>query len=300
MPGWNEILVEIHSSADGQMLYDQTRQKYLQKLSCKTGRNVIAYYSGWIQNPGIDETSISDADKNSLMATIHSLDRCKGLDLILHTPGGDTAATESIVDYLHRMFGNNIRAIIPQLAMSAGTMISCACKEIIMGKHSNLGPIDPQFGGIPATGVIEEFNKAVEDAKNEPHSIPIWQTIISRYHPTFLGECEKAIVWSKDIVYEWLQSCMFEGDSQKEDKSQNIVNFLSDHSTQKSHSRHISIDQCKSIGLKIVDLEDDPDLQDIVLSIHHSYMHSLSSAPGILKIIENHENIRVIERGNKH
>jgi membrane-bound ClpP family serine protease len=58
------------------------------------------------------------------------------------------------------MFGTNIRAIIPQMAMSAGTMIALSTREIIMGKHSNLGPIDPQIAGIPAHGVIEEFNRA--------------------------------------------------------------------------------------------------------------------------------------------
>lgn len=55
-----------------------------------------------------------------------------GLDLILHTHGGQIAATESIVHYLRSIFGNNIRAFIPQLAMSAGTMIALSCKEIIM------------------------------------------------------------------------------------------------------------------------------------------------------------------------
>jgi ClpP class serine protease len=75
------------------------------------------------------------------------MDRSKGLDLILHTPGGDMAATESLVDYLRQMFGKDIRAIVPQIAMSGGTMIALAWKEILMGKHSNLGPIDPQFSG---------------------------------------------------------------------------------------------------------------------------------------------------------
>jgi ClpP class serine protease len=49
------------------------------------------------------------------MTVIHNMDRSKGLDLLLHTPGGDIAATESIVDYLRSMFGTDIRAIIPQL-----------------------------------------------------------------------------------------------------------------------------------------------------------------------------------------
>jgi ClpP class serine protease len=44
------------------------------------------------------------------------------------------AATESIVDYLRKMFGTNIRAIILQIAMSSGTMIACSCK-IQRDKH---------------------------------------------------------------------------------------------------------------------------------------------------------------------
>lgn len=134
-------------------------RKYLKGLFDKTNRNVIAYYSGWLEKEGIRGVDITDSDKNAFMAAIHKFDRTKGFDLILHTPGGNVATTESLLDYLRIMFGDNIRAIIPQLAMSAGTMISCACKEIIMGKPSNLGPIDPQFGGIAAHGVIDEFEK---------------------------------------------------------------------------------------------------------------------------------------------
>jgi ATP-dependent protease ClpP protease subunit len=294
MPSWNEIVNEINTSPS-KFAYDETRQKYIKKLTEKTDRNVIAYYSGWLQNPNASETSISDVDKNSLMATVHGLDRDKGLDLILHTPGGQTAAAESIVDYLHTMFNNDIRAIVPQLAMSAGTMIACACKEIIMGKHSSLGPIDPQFNGIPATGVIEEFQRAYEEIKADPAKGPVWQVIISKYHPTFLGECQKAIEWSKKIVEDWLRECMFEGDGENVDT---IVNALADHSEMKSHSRHISMEQCKQIGLKIVELEADQDLQDIVLSIHHTYMYTLSSNQGIVKIVENQNDMRVVERIN--
>ena len=114
------------------------------------------------------------------MTAVHQLDRSKGLDLILHTPGGETAATESLVDYLYSMFGTNIRAIVPQIALSAGTMIACACREILMGKHSSLGPIDPQFGNIPAHGIIEEFKRAHAEIKADPSKIPVWQPIIAK------------------------------------------------------------------------------------------------------------------------
>ena len=39
------------------------------------------------------------------------MDREKGLDLILHTPGGSTAAACSLVLYLREMFDRNIRTI---------------------------------------------------------------------------------------------------------------------------------------------------------------------------------------------
>src|SRR5690606_9873603 len=131
--------------------------------------------------------------KNALMVNIHKLDRTKGLDLILHTPGGDLAATENIVDYLNQMFGNNVRAIIPQISMSAGTMVALSCKEIIMDKQSNLGPIDTQMGGVACQAVLDEFEKAKADIRANPQSAPLWQVIISKYHPTFLGACQSSI-----------------------------------------------------------------------------------------------------------
>jgi len=162
MPNWHQINEELKKSGS---TFDLIRRKYLSRLSKHTGRNTIIYYSGWLQKNNVPGLEVNDADKNGLMTVIHNLDRTKGLDLILHTPGGQTAATESIVDYIHSMFGNDVRAIVPQLAMSAGTMIACSCKEIIMGKQSSLGPIDPQFNGIPAHGVVEEFKRAYTEIK---------------------------------------------------------------------------------------------------------------------------------------
>lgn len=287
MPNWNEVLTEIQECEYKDSL-DYVRRKYLKQLHQKTARNVIAYYSGWLQKPGISNTSINDDDKNGLMAVVHGLNRDQGLDIILHTPGGEIAATESIVDYLRKMFGNDIRAIVPQLAMSAGTMISCACKEIIMGKQSSLGPIDPQFGGIPAQGVIEEFKRAIEETKKDPDSIPIWQTVINKYHPTFIGECEKAITLSEHLVKSWLVSGMFENRENAEEIASRIVSELNNHKNTKTHERHIPIEECQRIGLRVIPLENDQEFQDIVLTIHHAYMHSFANSTSI-KIIENHD-----------
>jgi len=283
MPNWKQILDEINAAGS---THDVIRRKYLESLSKITGRNVIIYYSGWLQKPGFLGTEVNDNDKNGLMNTIHKMETSKGLDLILHTPGGDSAATESLVDYLHSIFGYDIRAIVPQLAMSAGTMIACACKEIIMGLHSSLGPVDPQIMGLPAHGVVEEFNRAIEEVKQDPSRVPIWQPIIAKYNPAFIGECEKAIAWSSEMVTTWLTGGMFSGQQNPKETASKVVKELTDHALTKSHARHFSYQKCKDMGLEVKLLEDNPDLQDAVLSVHHACIHTLAST-GAYKIIEN-------------
>ncbi len=299
MPSWDKVQQEVRSAGS---TYDVIRRRYLRWLHDLTGRNVIIYYSGWIEKAhlvvqGLPGTEVNDSDKNGFMATIHQLDRSRGLDLLLHTPGGDVAATESLVDYLRSMFGTDIRAVVPQLAMSAGTMIALASRQIIMGQHSSLGPIDPQTGGVAAHGVVEEFSRAREEIIRDSAAIPLWQPIIAKYSPTLVGECEKAIQWANAMVASWLESGMF---SQYEDKSQRadkVLAELADHALTLSHARHISVDRAIGLGLEVLRLEDDQLLQEAVLSIHHACIQTLADTPA-LKIIENHLGVGFITAVN--
>lgn len=291
MPNWNQLLDEIRSAGS---THDVVRRSYLAKAHIVTGRNIIVYYSGWLQKGNVLGGEINDEDKNGFMSVIHEMDRSLGLDLVLHTPGGEIAATESLVDYLRSMFDTNIRAIVPQLAMSGGTMIACACKEIVMGKHSSLGPIDPHFAGIPAHGVVEEFERAKEEVQKNQSSIPIWQPIIAKYSPTLIGECEKAIAWSNEMTKEWLQTGMFHGQKGATKKINRILKELGDHALTKSHARHLSLQKCQDIGLEVIELENDPELQDAVLSLHHACMLTFSATPAV-KIIENHKGVAFIK-----
>lgn len=291
MPNWNNLLDEIKAAGS---THDIIRRRYLKRLYKNTGRNVIIYYSGWLQKPGLAGTGINDSDKVGFMTTIHGLDRTKGLDLILHTPGGETAATESLVDYLREMFDTNIRAIVPQLALSAGTMIACACKTILMGKHSSLGPIDPQYEGLSAHGVLEEFKHACDECKKDQTRIPLWQPIIAKYSPTLMGECQKAIKWSEKMVKEWLLSGMLFSVPKADKKADHIIKELGDHALTKSHARHLSASKCKDIGLNIELLEDNQDIQDAVLAVHYASIQTIDATPAF-KIIENHNGIAFIQ-----
>ena len=295
MPAWGKVLSEIGAKQQGgQQAVDVVRRKYLKQLHLHTGRHVIAYYSGWLfRPPSTPNLSVGDDDMNAFMAAVHQLNRDKGLDLILHTPGGDIAATEALVKYLWVMFDKDIRVIVPQLAMSAGTMIACAAKGIVLGKQSSLGPIDPQIGGVPAQGVLDEFQMAVESIKRDPASTPLWQQIVSRYHPSFLNECVQAINWSRNMVHGWLLENMFNAQAQHAATAQAIVDFLGDHSATAAHARHIPMSKCEEIGLKIVKLEDDKKLQDLVLTVHHAYMHTFSMSSAC-KIVENHTGVATV------
>lgn len=162
-----------------------------------------------------------------------------------------------------------------------------------MGKHSSLGPIDPQFGGIPAHGILEEYKYAVDEIQRNQSSIPLWQVIFSKYNPTILGECQKAIDWSVQTVTTWLESGMFEGDPDAKAKAKKIVDELGSHMLTKSHARHISSQNARDLGIKILDLEDDNELQDCVLSVHHAFVNTLTDTAAI-KIIENHNGIAFI------
>ena len=213
--------------------------------------------------------------------------------MVLHTPGGDLAAAKAIVKYIRDCFGNDVVAIVPQLAMSAGTMIACSCKEIIMGRQSSLGPTDPQLGGVAAGGVLEEFENAIKEVEQNPASAALWGQIIGKYHPTFLGDCQKAIDVSKEIVGKWLMDNMLSEDPDADQKREEILNLLCEHKQSAMHSRHFSHSDLEKIGMNITLMEDDDNLQDRILTLHHSFMIMFQRS-SIAKAIESSSGARWI------
>ena len=293
MSDWNDLHKQLVNAAGP---HDTLRIRKIKNLANYTQRNVIIYYSGWIQKPTANvDFGINDADKTGFMTAIHGLDRSKGLDLVLHTPGGEMSATESLIEYLREMFGTDIRAIIPQIAMSGGSMIACSCKEIIMGAQSCIGPFDPQLNGTACQAILEDLQAAIEEmGKNQIYAYK-WQPIIQKYNLGFFAQCQHAIEMADEVVIKNLNECMF-ADLPEDERTpliKKIVGHLGSHRETKEHARHIHKRQAKQLGLKIIDLESDQKLQDAVLSLHHACMLTLDQT-NAAKIIENQKDKSVI------
>jgi ClpP class serine protease len=84
-----------------------------------------------------------------ILATLKSAADTQPVEIVLHTLGGWSIAAEMIANAVKNRKGST-KAFVPYIAMSAGTMIALACKEIHLGKDASLGPIDTQINGFPA------------------------------------------------------------------------------------------------------------------------------------------------------
>lgn len=303
MPTWGAILTELQEAGKvgNSPAFDIVRRKYLALLKEKTGRDVILYATNWT-SPGVSSSdiSITEEDIQGFMEVIHGLSG-QNLDLILHSPGGSAEVTEALVSYIRTKF-NNVRVIVPQAAMSAATMLACSANSIMMGKHSFLGPIDPQIiistqigvRYVPAQAILEQFDKAKEQCQ-DPKLLGCWLPILGQYGPALLIQCENALELAKKLIIEWLQRYMFSGKVDAIERSETIAKYLSDHNEFKSHSRHIPRNKAKELCLEIEDMEGNQELQDLVLSIFHATTHTFAGT-GTLKIIENHNGKAFIKR----
>lgn len=279
MPSWNELQREFQAQQPdlkGQWLVSSLQQQ-LQKIGQERGdRNVILYGSAFLQKPSAasDALMITHEEINGLMSVMYGMDWGKGLTLILHTPGGVTNATETIVAYLWSKF-QDVEVIVPTYAMSAGTMIALASNRIIMGRQSQLGPIDPQmpFGGrtVSARAIVEQFDQGKADVLANVTAAHVWAPILQSLGPSLLQEAQNALAYSEQMVARWLAERMFVAHADAEARGQLAAHHFNDASTHKSHGRRIGRDEARAHGLEVEDLEADQGFQDTVLTAYHLF-----------------------------
>jgi hypothetical protein len=290
VPSWGEILAELQATIPQPGAppdWDGVRRKYLVALHRLTRRPLIAYETDWLGG-GPPMAGITLEDMQAMMEVCRGLEGPE-LDLILHSPGGSAEATASIVHYLRQKFAD-IRVFVPIAAMSAATMWALAGNRIVMGKHSQLGPIDPQLvtaqGNIPARAILDQFDRAKRECSQDPAALGAWAPILQQYGPALIEQCENAEELAMRLVREWLAAYMFAGEGDPAAKAQRVAEYFAAHRLHQSHQLGIHRDAARERGVIIDDLEEDERLQDAVLSVHHACVHTLQSSA--VKIVENH------------
>jgi len=89
--------------------------------------------------------------------------------LVIHSSGGQIEPAY-LISKCCKEFSKKFVVSIPRKAKSAATLISLGAHEIHMGIMSELGPIDPQFGGLPALGLSSAVEYLAGLCKRHPES----------------------------------------------------------------------------------------------------------------------------------
>ncbi len=107
---------------------------------------------------------------------------------------------------------------------------SALAHSILMGKHSNIGPVDPQINGIPCVAVVEEVKKAYAEIAKDQRTALFWSLILSKLSPSFLLQCESSIENSKCFLRKVLKDGMLRDLSpqEKRETAERITERLTD------------------------------------------------------------------------
>jgi len=253
------------------------RKRVLRTISdLRGGRSVLVYAADL--NKGIPQLSIDYSDLLPMRDQIANIQGDE-VDLILETPGGSGEVTEDIVKLLRPRF-KSVGVIVPGWAKSAGTILTMAADEILMGRGSALGPIDAQIqwqGKVfSADALIEGFEKIKKEVEDTQTLNRAYFPILQGISPGELQNAENALNFAKVLVTRWLADYKFQDwvthassgapvtPEDRKDRAKAIANALCDHRKWLVHGRSITIDDLREMRLKVTNLQDHPSLDEAV------------------------------------
>jgi len=290
---WNTVKAEV-DAAGGNL--DGVRRTKLLAVEAVTHRPLIIYATDFLHPEKVracqGQVGLAAEDKEGFIEVTSRLSGDQ-LDVLLHSPGGEPEAAESIVEILRSKF-RSIRFVVPDAAKSAAAMLALSGDEILMDATSELGPTDPQMLVprdaqtviAPAHAILEQFRKAEADLSANPNKTPVWLPILRLYGPSLLIECENAINLTKTLVADWLERYMFAGQDDARKKASGIAEELGSQSRFLSHGRRIGIQHLKDLGVKVANLADDAQLQKAVWELYTAISLTFEFT-GAFKLFEN-------------
>lgn len=224
--------------------------------------------------------SIERAVREFMEALAGTRDR---IVIFLNTPGGSAETVEKLVEII-RFHYNEVYFVVPDEAMSAGTIFCMAGDKIFMDYSSSLGPIDPQvYNGkswVPALGYLDQVEKMIEKSANNELTEAEF-IILQNQDLALLSQFEQAKNLTITLLKNWLVEYKFKdwtahetdpdkkgqpvSAEEKRERAEQIAAQLSNNRHWHSHGRKISVvTLVKELRLKIEDYSRDPKLRDLI------------------------------------
>lgn len=294
MPSYSEIAAEMVSQEQGTSLVLWLRSKLaaeLERMAAKTERTVVLYEANHRGPRTAQAAGMSEKDLEFFMDVLKGVP-AGGVDIILNSWGGSPDAADMLGAYLRQKF-TSIRIFVPVEAMSAATMLACGSNSIVMGKHSFLGPIDLQMPFKTTDGhqycaaqdVLDQYELMRDDLKQDVAAF--WTGPGARYWPDTVIRCKNALSYGCEVAQRGLEEVMFRDLPNAKQLAHDVAADLGNHQKHRAHARRLSRTYLKSLGMIVTDLEEDHELQDIVLTIHHLSSHFFESLPPVAKLVQS-------------
>lgn len=249
-----------------QKILDESLCELEKKIWC----DVISYT--WPIDPSIKK-SFKD-----FIEDLRSESESKRICVILTTTWWQAEWAEDMVNILRNNY-EQVDFIIPDMAMSAGTILCLSGDNIYMDYDSSLWPIDPQIPWqdgryIPWSGYLDRINELLQKEKNWEQLTVAELNLVIAADVGKLKFIEQAKNLTVTLLKDWLVNYKFKNWTvhwgavhpekkgkpvtieEKQERAEDIAKKLGEVSVWHTHSRSIGINKLKTeLNLEICDIE---------------------------------------------
>lgn len=205
---------------------DQLIRKYMkQKISqhdVSTNYNLLILY---------DKGTMLRSDADYIYSAAASFQERKPILLVLYSDGGEIGSAYLIGQLCREYTKDRFIVAVPRQAKSSATLLCCAADEIHMGSLSELGPIDPQIGGMPALGLKASVTNICDLVKENPHASDMFSKYLHlSLDPVQLGYYERVAESASHYAERLLRPHASTLKRQPNETAKQLVYSYKDHS----------------------------------------------------------------------
>lgn len=167
---------------------------------------------------------------NRIYKAAVTANREKPILLVLLNLGGSIEAGYLISKTCKRLAKEKFLVAVPRKAKSAATLLALGADEIHMGLMSELGPIDPQFGGFPALGMKNALEILSDLACKHPDAATmLGEYLQSKLDLRILGYFERINDSAVQYAERLLADKTLPDDQTPKSLADHFVNYYKDH-----------------------------------------------------------------------